>query len=175
VANTTSLVIDASIARASGQETAKATSAVSCRKFMNTVLACGHSAVMNSLTKDEWKKHRSRFATQWQVSIFARKRIVFLKSDSDETLRKQVSSLIKDEAQKKAALKDCHLIESALETEKKIASLDEKSRAIFREIAQSLSTVGRICWVNPDNPAENSLDWLQCGAPADRKRCLRVD
>ena len=64
------------------------------------------------------------------------------------------------------------LIEAALATDKRVASLDDQVRQHLREHAIKLSEVLSICWVNPNMPAEASVAWLESGAPLERSRML---
>lgn len=67
-------------------------------------------------------------------------------------------------------LKDIHLIEAARAADSRIASLDDKARALFREASSMVKEIRSVCWVNPTNPAEDPLSWLESGAAADRSR-----
>ena len=51
-------------------------------------------------------------------------------------------------------LKDCHLLEAALATDSRIASLDEKARHQCAELAVAIEEMRAIIWVNPDVPEE---------------------
>ena len=61
-------------------------------------------------------------------------------------------------------IKDCLLIELALETDKIIVSLDETAREAFRKASQSVADLRNICWVNPVLPEEKGLEWLENNA-----------
>jgi hypothetical protein len=69
-------------------------------------------------------------------------------------------------------LKDIHLIEAALLTDKFVISMDETVRHCFREIAQTVSILKPITWVNPYIDEENSIIWLKNGAIAEKERQL---
>ena len=64
------------------------------------------------------------------------------------------------------------LIEAALATDQRIASLDDRVRNHLKEISQGLNELAAICWVNPEKTAERAIEWLEQGAPADRTRML---
>ncbi|HLN32763.1 MAG TPA: hypothetical protein VK395_33850 [Gemmataceae bacterium] len=70
-------------------------------------------------------------------------------------------------------LKDCHLLEAALATDSRIASLDEKARHHCAELAVAIEEMRAIIWVNPDVPEEGAIEWLEQGAPAEKRRRLR--
>jgi hypothetical protein len=65
-----------------------------------------------------------------------------------------------------------NLIEAALATDERVASLDDKVRRHLQDHCSKLPEVATICWVNPSNPDERVIAWLESGAPADRFRTL---
>ncbi len=70
-------------------------------------------------------------------------------------------------------LKDAHLIEAALATDSRIASLDETVRGHFSRLAASFAPLRRIMWVNPVTEGEKAVEWLEAGAKAERARRLK--
>ena len=68
--------------------------------------------------------------------------------------------------------KDRPLVEAALATDQRIASLDNRARNLFKGRVLSLTELASICWVNPEKIDETAVSWLQQGAPADRARML---
>ena len=70
-------------------------------------------------------------------------------------------------------LKDVHLIEAALATDRRIVSHDETARGHFRRLAASVASIRDVIWVDPTVPAEHALEWAEQGAPAQRSRRLR--
>jgi hypothetical protein len=68
--------------------------------------------------------------------------------------------------------KDRCLVEAALLSEKRIASLDDSVRTHFRNYRDSLPELKSICWVNPGDTDEDLCYWLRAGAPIERSRTL---
>ena len=68
------LVIDTDVARASGDEDATDPRAINCRDFLKEVRSQNHKVVMTRKISDEWKRHQSRFAFEWRVSMDARRK-----------------------------------------------------------------------------------------------------
>jgi hypothetical protein len=169
------LVIDASIARAAGPQGAVHPTAKHCRDFLLAVLDVCHHAMFSTEIADEWKKHQSGFASQWRTSMFARKKIDRLDVPEDQDLRQQIEQTAANEKQRQAMLKDVHLIEAALASGMRVAALDEIVRACFRSASASVSRLWSVCWINPDIPEEEPLEWLQAGAPIDTFRTLGHD
>lgn len=54
----------------------------------------------------------------------------------------------------------------------RVVALDDVVRALFQEQAASIPQLRKVCWINPDRPHEQPLDWLQEGAPAHAFRML---
>jgi hypothetical protein len=70
-------------------------------------------------------------------------------------------------------LKDCHLVEGALATDRWIASLDEQVRGHLADLAAAVEALRSILWVNPAVAEESAVEWLARGAPDNKKRYLK--
>ena len=68
--------------------------------------------------------------------------------------------------------KDACLIETALATDRTVASLDERVRSLFRQATDQVGALRAIVWVNPELEADEPIPWLERGAPAERERML---
>ena len=166
------LVIDASVARSAGGETAVFPTSKHCRDFLRATLETGHCVVMTPVIREEWQRNKSRFARQWLVSMTARKKVYRLDSVMDKDLRHTLGQVATSEKDREAMLKDCLLVEAAIVTDRSIISLDETVRSLFSGVAQELRTLRRIVWINPDKEHEQSIIWLKNGAKLERKRLL---
>jgi hypothetical protein len=69
-------------------------------------------------------------------------------------------------------LKDCHLVEAALATDLRVASLDDRVRGHFGRLAGTIDVLRPILWVNPAIAEERVVDWLESGAPDQKRRRL---
>ena len=69
-------------------------------------------------------------------------------------------------------LKDFHLIEAALQTDKTVISVDETVRLCFHTVAQRVHILKHIIWVNPCKDDELCIEWLHNGAESEQKRLL---
>lgn len=168
------LVIDASVVRASGGEGATFPTSKYCRDFLSTVLKVCHRAAMTPQLRAEWKRHMSRFARKWRVRMEGGKKVEHLSVPRNDLLRNRLDEVIGNPARRDAALKDMHLIEAALATDRLVASLDETARAILSSAAPELRDLAAILWVNPSRPDERVISWLENGAPAQESRRLRA-
>ena len=162
------LVIDASVARASGGVGATHPAATVTRDFLQAVLTICHKAVMTSAVRKEWDEHQSNFARKWQSSMVARKKLKPLFVEEREDLRQRVELENISRTQKNAMLKDCHLIEAALVTDQRIIALDDTARALFSEASSNISEIQNILWINPVSDSEHVMSWLK-GAPSQAK------
>lgn len=167
------LVIDPSIARAAGGVDAVFPTSKICRDTLSEVLTIGHQLVMTTDLRDEWRRHQSRFARTWLVSMYARRKVHTADDVSrNESLRLGLIRTAELAVQRAAILKDCHLVEAALATDRAILSLDERMRALLHRAAASVEDLQQVAWVNPTNAAEGCSEWLHAGAEPERWRCL---
>jgi hypothetical protein len=161
------LVIDASVARASGGEDASHPVAMAARDFLQAVLTICHKAVLTPPMQGEWNKHQSRFALAWRRSMVARKKLIVFKPGEHDAVRGAVGDLDVSASDKQAMLKDCHLIEAALSMDSSVISLDDAAGSLFFEASGNIPELRGILWVNPVNSCKESLKWLEDGAPSD--------
>jgi len=166
------MVIDASVARASGGPDAVSPTSKNCSDFLQTVLVVCHQIVLTTEILEEWHKHKSKFASRWLASMFARKKAKMIGSVEDQELRGKIGQASHNEKARAAMLKDVHLLEAALVTDEIVVALDETVRALFTEAAIGVGEIRDIVWINPDLVDEEPLPWLESGAKSDKKRCL---
>jgi hypothetical protein len=165
------LVIDASIARAAGDVSMHPTSR-SCREFLQAVGDLGHRMAMTTPIQEEWNKHQSGFARRWRASMMARKKLEIVKVSSHLSLRVHIELVVAAKRIIAIIENDRHLIEAALATDQRVASLDDEVRTSLQVYHAALPGVALICWVNPREPDEKVIAWLESGAPADQFRTL---
>ena len=166
------LVIDTDVAQASGDEDATDPRTLNCRDFLKEVRSQDHWVVMTREISDEWKRHQSRFALEWRVSMDARRRIDRIDPPEDKELRDKVTNIANDADETEAMQKDFHLLQAALATDQTVISLDETVRGLFKQASQQVGEIRNIIWVNPDRTEEQPILWLQNGAPPEPHRQL---
>lgn len=166
------LVIDASLAGAAGGKKATHPTSKLCRDFLLAVLKICHQIVMTPEVRSEWKKNQSLFAQKWLASMTARKKVHKCPCSENADLRKQIKNQAATKKQAQAMLKDCHLLEAALETDKLIISLDETARQLFHGVGKHVGQLRSVVWVNPGKPDEAAQDWINRGAKSEKDRCL---
>jgi hypothetical protein len=159
------LVIDSSIAHAAGPEGATHPTAKHCRDFLLAVLRICHRIGMSPAAAEEWKRHRSGFARQWLVSMHARKKVVPIDAMEVPAMRQALAKFATSDSARDAMLKDAHLVEAALRSDKRIAALDDTARWLFAEIATRYKPIRSVCWANPDSEFGEVIEWLDANAP----------
>ncbi|MEG3835052.1 MULTISPECIES: hypothetical protein [unclassified Microcoleus] len=166
------LVIDASVARATGREDATYPTSVYCRKFLQAVLDLSHRIVMTPDIRDEWNKHQSKFARKWRSQMVAKNKLCFFDIEVDNDLWCQVEAIAESDKEREVMVKDLRLVEAAIATDRTVISLDNKVRQCFAKVAVDVDPLKDIIWVNPAQIAEKPLDWLQNGAEPEIERSL---
>ena len=159
------LVIDADVARACGGKTAKHPVSKGCRDFLLAVLEVCHRLVMTPEIRNEWKRHASSFSRGWQVSMWARKKVVRPAGVPGLRLRERIGALQIDAGCQQAMLKDAHLLEAALGADLIVVSKDNEVRTLFGKAVKNIAEIGPIVWVNPVEET-NARKWLEDGAEA---------
>jgi hypothetical protein len=157
-ARATRLIIDASVAGSAG-ETKHPVSSL-CRSFLGCMLVSTCHLVMSDDISGEWNRHQSRYARQWRKAMTARRRVVLLRDVRLVSLRSLMVTA--------KMLKDVHLLEAALATDKRIVSNDNEARNAYRRIAH----VRLVLWINPSREDETAIEWLNAGAKLQRNRQL---
>lgn len=124
---------------------------------------------MTPAIRDEWNTHQSNFARQWRASMVARKKMNLVCLEESEDLRQKINSIEISQASKTAMLKDCHLIEAAIETDQRIISLDDAVRKLFSVASHNVEEIKDVLWVNPVTDSGKVMAWLNEGAPVQVK------
>jgi hypothetical protein len=61
---------------------------------------------------------------------------------------------------------------AAIQSDQRIAALDDKVLRLFAMAARKHKAIQQICWVNPDREFEDVLKWLEAGTPLEQARKL---
>jgi hypothetical protein len=163
------LIVDSNILQSSGSGGLQAKT---CRDFLSIFLMeTEHCAVVTPEIWAEWRRHWSRMARSWVASMEARKRIVRVRTADDGT-REALERAARSEGERVAILKDVHLVEAAIATDRRIASMDEVMRGLLKVFAASIPQISQVMWVNPNILDEDCTEWLRSGAPLETNRTL---
>jgi hypothetical protein len=116
----TRLVVDASVASAAGQTLYP--SSFRSREFLAEVLKISHRIVMTAALAEEWDKHQSLFALRWRAQMRSQAKIIDFVDVENVDVRSEVTMSL-------GVMKDLHLVEAALATDKLVVSLDDRAVA----------------------------------------------
>jgi predicted ABC-class ATPase len=164
-----SIVIDASVARAAG-ETSQFPVSKQSREFLEAVLKSNHKIVLNKQLFQEWEKHESKYALRIRVALASKGRIVFKKNTENDSLRQLIQNSTVDKSRIKPMIKDIHLIEAALLTDRIVISNDNKVRNHFNSVSDKVHYLKLIIWINPTIMEEEAVKWLLDGALEEESR-----
>lgn len=179
------LVIDASIGgTAGGGSVELGTPKEKCRLCLRAVLANSYGALFHPQTWEEWQRHKSEYSRQWLSDMYSRKKLKNIaEEDTVATgLRARLKKLVETKIGREEIsapifeimLKDCHLLEAALDKGAGmiILSLDDKARFHFKMVSVQIKDIRSVVWVNPGQPEEGAIAWLEAGARPDIHRML---
>jgi hypothetical protein len=144
----------------------------SCRDFLIAVKDTKHKIVTTETIRAEWHKHQSRFTKAWLVSMVAQRRVCWIDAPANDELRRKVEQCTSNEKKREAMLKDVHLIEAALKSDKIVISMDESVRQHFHGVTHRIGLLKQIAWVNPRKSEDTPINWLQEGAELEKERLL---
>ena len=191
--NSKRMVVDASVARAAGGEEATFPQSSHCREVLVSILDICHKVVVTQALWEEWNRHQSRFATLWRGQMVRKQKWLMLPIEENTALRAKVTPQIAAQARaralqvhpttairtkldsvddaREAMLKDFHLLEAAMQTDRIVISLDKLSQTLFAVTCQHVGEIGDVMWVHPDDA--DILEWLGKGADSDPEKQLR--
>ena len=104
--------------------------------------------------------------------MFARRKVHYVEIIKDNALRERVLQTSNSADERQELLDDLLLVEAAFATDRIVASLDERVRALFRRATDQVGELRPIVWVNPEREEATPLLWLRNGAPAESERML---
>ena len=158
------LVIDTDVISSAGGEKATEIRSTNCRDALKSILSASHIVVITKDILEEWQRHQSLFAKTWLRTMFARRLVTKLRISVNEELRLKIENIAANDKKRVAMLKDIHLIEAALLSDKVIISIDGTAKGYFQEVMHEIVVLRQIAWANPCIEAEAIIDWLINGA-----------
>jgi hypothetical protein len=167
------IVVDASVARSAGSGEAMNQFSGPSRAALNAI-EDHHRVVFSSDCFREWDRHERDFARRWRRRMVARKRVVYLGETEDQMLREGLATIVELVRERRAILKDAHLIEAALLTDRIVVSRDEVVRDLFRQACPKIRPIRSVLWANPEIEDEQVVCWLEQGAKVEASRRLWV-
>lgn len=164
------LVIDASVARASGHRSVRGQI---CIRFLDVVKEICNQLVMTENIWEEWDRNASTYAIQWAASMKSIGKLRDVVDGDSAALERKIEALDIGEGQKREMLKDVCLITAAKASDCRVVSLDEEARRLYKKFGGPLAELKGIVWVNPEREEEDAVRWLERGTPNDGALLLR--
>ena len=157
----TALVVDTCVVRSSGDGSARARS---CRNFLQAIKDHGHCLVLTKPIDEEWRRHMSKYARKWLISMYSSRRVIRCVPQVRQDFRAGIKKQCTCPWENAAAEKDTKLIEAAREADQRIASVDARAREFFARVSIVIEEIRHIIWVNPEVQSQELVDWLKSGA-----------
>ena len=150
------------------------------RDFLDNVLNICHRCVATPSITCEWDRpqedgyetHLTAYAMNWRLEMTNLRKMILVPEPERSDLREQIADAVDDVGYRNNILKDVHLLEAALVTDKTVISGDKTAKSAYRRLAKTIPCLGGIIWVNPLEEREQAVEWLKRGAPPEKERML---
>jgi hypothetical protein len=143
-----------------------------CRDVLLAIREICHRVVLSPAISQEWDRHQSTFARGWRVSMEARRKVLRCTIAENAGLRDRLKRSARRSRSADAMIKDAHLLEAALATDRIVLSTDRRARAFFSEAAISVGEIGCVVWLDVDALGGGALTHVTSGFR--RTRSLRL-
>ncbi|WP_210516140.1 hypothetical protein [Hymenobacter terricola] len=143
-----------------------------CRRVMETMFEGQHYVVLSATQFMEWQKHQSGYSKRWLVRMKARKLWHILAPEPDSGLAARAKKIACTEEVRQEILKDLHLLENALATDRIVLSMETNVFRLFSEHKKVLKVPQPVAWVNPTDDTAACLAWIEDGAEVGKARCV---
>lgn len=166
------LVVDASVMRAAGGEEATDPAPAHARDALKAILTICHRICVSPELREEWKRHRSRFAKRWLTQMYAAGKVLSCEPPSCSAILADIRSFHSITQSDIAAVeKDIHLIAVALATGQAVLSWDKRVAVAIRKVCADRKTVtskavAHVLWIDPVTDSDALQAWLSETGPA---------
>ncbi|WP_035335531.1 hypothetical protein [Acinetobacter lwoffii] len=137
-------IIDADIIRSAGYSEHPISS--TSRNLLDAVIKHKSETVYCKTLMAEWRKHKSTYSTKWIASMISKKKLVLIPV---KTEAKDFLESLEESTDKKVALKDAHLVDLAIASNKIIFSNDINAKNAFSKLLDKRSNFQKIYWLSP--------------------------
>ena len=150
--------------------------AITCSEFLISVLDISHKIIFTQELYQEYKwlieNRENGFGAEWLADMESRRKVKDLGDKQNHQLREKINLSVKKNDQV-IIKKDFHLIESALEGDNNVITLEDKVRKSLKKSAKTVKEIENIVWVNPEETDKEPIQWLENGAPPEQDRMLK--
>lgn len=145
-----SMVVDACVLRAAGVSGKPTPS--ECRAVLDEIRNAGKVVSVDVSLLQEWRKHQSRYASAWIVSMYSRRLVDKRESFSGKanSVESAVNQLVEPELS--VASKDIHLVKIAVDCGYCVISLEKRCRDAFHLASAHCREISKVFWVYPSEP-----------------------
>jgi hypothetical protein len=112
----------------------------------------------------EWQAHQSAFAVRWRAAMVASRRLRIADVSEDVRLRAKLADALPKESERKALLKDTHLLEAALGFDDRIVSSDHISRKLAARTSSTVREIAAVQWADAVDWPDETCEWIAGGA-----------
>lgn len=166
------LVVDTNVAR-SASENAHPTSNA-CRQVLDAMFDAQDQVVLSATQFREWQKHQSGYSKRWLVRMKAKRLWCVLTPEPNSGLAARAKKIACTEEVRQEILKDLHLLENALATDKVVLSMETNVFQLFSAYKKVLKVPRPVAWVNPTDDSDACAAWLAAGAVVADARCISI-
>lgn len=164
------LVVDTNVAFSAGLSEHPTSNA--CRRLLDSMFEGQYSVVLSATQFMEWQKHQSGYSKRWLVQMKAKKLWHILAPEPDSGLAARAKKITCTEEVRQEILKDLHLLENALATDRIVLSMETNVFRLFSEHKKVLKVPQPVAWVNPTDDIEACLAWIEAGTEVGKARCV---
>lgn len=147
-------IIDADIIRSAGYSEHPISS--TSRNLLDEVIKHKSETVYCKTLMAEWRKHRSTYSAKWIAAMISKKKLVLIPV---KTEAKDFLESLEESTDKKVALKDAHLVDLAIASNKIIFSNDANAKNAFSKLLDKRSNFKKIYWLSPRKDMNIILDY----------------
>lgn len=162
------LVVDADIVAAATAHVNPRS--VQCTTLLATILATRHVVTLPPFLREEWERRFPRASHIWLTAMYARRLVHEPELNPNRGVAGALARLPFHPDIVAIVVKDAHLLEAALATDRIVLSMDETAYYHFCDAAATLSQIRPVMWANPERAADDCITWLTTGAKPETKR-----
>lgn len=176
---THALVVDTSVAQAAGSKGSVAPRSVSCRTALDQMLASVIGVVMSRALWKEWsdvdpatgRKHMSPYSSRWLTQMKGRKLYWYVcPPPTSSTLIQAIDQHLPTDGARAAVRKDLLLVDAALDSDRRVLSLDDTVQGHLRSLSAYEADIADIHWTNPQDA--RCVTWMSTGASDEQRLTL---
>jgi hypothetical protein len=145
------VTLDACVLRSAGLSSSDRS--VAAREVLDAVISERRQVVFDVRLMEEWRKHASTYGERWLAAVETKGMLVPVSISERQFAAIQAASKYLDASNYVCAMKDAHLVVTALCYFTILVSDERRSRGVFTKLARRLDCIGEVCWVSASDSA----------------------